>query len=362
MKVSHGHEVYYRVYGNKNAPRTALFVHGGPGAGCWPNHARFFDPEKWRIVLVDQRGCGASKPKGCLKGNTTQELVGDFEAIRRELGVDRWMLLGGSWGVALSLAYARAHPDRVSGLVLRGVCLMREVEIDWMFRGGAAALFPKAWSSFVGQLDTEEERRDPLTAYYMRLTSGDSARRRAAASAWAQWEMAVAGRTGSQLQVWDGETWTSRSMTDQQREKRLERRGSGHPPKKQRPASRELEDGHSLAASASHLVPSSPVSGRVPGDDGSMAQALLECHYSMNAGFLLEQPLLDTIDRIRHIPCIMVQGRLDFVCPVRTAYDLHAAWPEAELRIVPEACHSMYDPHITHELVGAVARMEEVCA
>lgn len=180
LRVGDEHSIYYEVHGDPAAPRVALFLHGGPGAGCFPNHARFFDPASYRAVLVDQRGCGRSTPTACLRGNTTAELVGDLEALRRHLGVRRWhVVLGGSWGVALALAYAQAHPSALRALVLRGVCLMRRREIDWMYRGGAGALRPLSWRRFLRHLPPEE-RGDPLLAYYRRLLSPEGGVRAAA--------------------------------------------------------------------------------------------------------------------------------------------------------------------------------------
>eukprot|EP00873_Tetraselmis_striata_P042940 jgi/Tetstr1/463204/TSEL_008136.t1 len=335
LQVSDGHEIFYKVYGNPDASRVALFVHGGPGAGCWPKHARFFDQDKWKVVLVDQRGCGASTPKAQLKGNTTQALVADYEQLRRELGIERWLLLGGSWGVALSLAYAQAHPSRVTGLILRGVCLMRDCEIDWMYRGGVASVYPEAWARFAEHL-SEAERADPLVAYYRRLTSEDSSTRSGAASVWGSYEMAVSRAPKAQDVAWDGAQWVG---TSQRKDVSSAREGSAPP----------------AAPPAS-----SPVSGVVPSPVS--AQALLECHYSINGAFLRgEAALLTNVERVRHLPCVLVQGEMDFVCPMRTALDLKRAWPEADLRLVPGAGHSMYEAGITHELVMAVERMEELC-
>ncbi|KAK9828535.1 hypothetical protein WJX72_000641 [[Myrmecia] bisecta] len=280
LKVSEFHTLHYEEYGKPDG-KHALVLHGGPGAGCYPNHARMFDTNKWRVVLVDQRGCGKSTPSGCLVENTTQALVADCERLRQHLGIADWVVLGGSWGSTLAVAYAITHPDRIAGIILRGVCLMRPCELDWMYKGGAAALQPKGWIDFLSHL-TPAEQQDPLRSYYARLTSDHAPTRDAAARAWLSYEMAV------------------------------------------------------------------------------VAQARLEAHYSINGAFLTEPPLLAGIDRIRHIPCIAVQGRLDFVCPVRTAYDLHCAWPEMELRVVPDAGHSMYDSRITHELVCATERMRHV--
>ncbi|KAL0026450.1 hypothetical protein WJX79_010832 [Trebouxia sp. C0005] len=287
VKVSDLHTVHYQVYGNPQG-QPALVVHGGPGAGCYTNHARFFDLQHWKVVLVDQRGCGSSTPLGCLVDNNTQALIDDYEKLRKRLKIKKWMLFGGSWGVSLSLAYAQQHAAKVSSIVLRGVCLMRPSEIDWMFGGGAGHVQPLGWHNFKGHIP-KAERDDIVAAYHKRLTSPDIAVRDAAAKAWLSWEHSVGSARTSSL------------------------------------------------------------------------QALLECHYSHNHAFLRD-PLLQGVDQVRHIPCIAVQGRLDYVCPVVTAYDLHCEWPEMELRVVPNAGHSMYDSGITHELLEATDRLRKSSA
>uniref|UniRef100_A0A383VL06 prolyl aminopeptidase n=1 Tax=Tetradesmus obliquus TaxID=3088 RepID=A0A383VL06_TETOB len=456
LQVSNLHKVYYEVHGNPQGI-PAVVVHGGPGAGCYANHARFFDASTYRIVLLDQRGCGRSTPSGCLAENTTADLVSDLETLRKTLGVHSWLLLGGSWGVALSVAYAQAHPDRVLGLILRGVCLMRPSELQWMYGGGAAALKPLAWGRFAGNCPARE-RGNPLLSYYKRMLSSDAAERQAAAKAWMGWEMSVGFSNNQDLWVWDGQQWQNQpAPATQQQAVQL--------PSAPRPASTAAAEAAAAAAEAAGFpalqrgasVPAEVLAGSFSNHESSSnnsstcttiptattvaagpsgpaaaaeisssnnvnnssissatvlpldntrrpppaaaaaatpqpdwvwglpaqganiqdpevqqliwqglnhqgvaqgaAQALLECHYSVHGAFLLEQPLLEHVQRIRHIPCIAVQGQMDFVCPPTTAVDLSNAWPEMELRLVPGAGHSMYDPPITHELVCATDRM-----
>ncbi|CAI5473286.1 unnamed protein product [Closterium sp. Yama58-4] len=290
IKVSAIHSLYYRIYGNP-AGKPALFLHGGPGAGCWPNHARFFDPAVYRIVLCDQRGAGRSTPAGCVVANRTELLVGDIEALREHLKVDRWaVVMGGSWGTTLALAYAQAHPGRVAGMVLRGVCLLRRREIDWFYRpGGAEALFPFAWRDLMAALPSPA----PTHAH------GDG------------------DENGS------GEVAKEEASPDG-KERREDTSSTG---------GKDLMGG--------------------PHISGAVAQARIECHYFHHDGFLADNQLLRNIDAIRHIPTVIVHGRYDFVCPLVNAIDLHHAWPEAQLRVVPNAGHSMYEPGITHELIVA---------
>lgn len=320
-------------------------------------HRRFFDLDAWRVVLFDQRGCGRSTPTGCLTENTTQALVGDLEVLRKHLALQSWLVLGGSWGTTLALAYAQRHPTAVAGLVLRAVCLMRQCGIDSMFRGGVAAVQPKAWHDFVHALPTEE-RDDPLLSYYRRLISDDARVRSAAvrvavftypylpvchphttvqAKSWSRFEAAVGMvPASSALQVWDGTAWARHAMP------RVD--GALQPP--------PTGASKSLPEITANGAPSTQVNGSASAALGQgVAQPLLTAHYSLQGAFLRETPLLQHVDRVRDIPCIAVQGRLDFVCPVRTAWDLHTVWPEMELQVVPGAGHSMYDPGITSQLV-----------
>jgi proline iminopeptidase len=296
LRVSELHEIAFEECGNPNG-RPVVFVHGGPGGGVEPKYRRFFDPAAYRIVLFDQRGCGQSTPHAELRDNTTWHLVSDMEAIRAHLGIDRWQVFGGSWGSTLALAYAETHPGRVTELVLRGIFLLRKLEIDWFYQRGADALFPDAWEGYLAPIP-EAERGDLLHAYYRRLTSDDPEVRRQAAKAWS---------------VWEGST--------------------------------------------SCLLPNRDLILKSGGDLFSLAFARIECHYFVNGGFLdPETRLLDDIGRIRHIPAVIVQGRYDVVCPMQSAWALHRAWPEADLRIVPEAGHSALEPGITHELIEATDR------
>lgn len=288
------HELYWETCGN---PRGApvVFLHGGPGGGCLPHHRRYFDPGAWRIVLFDQRGAGRSTPPAELRDNTTAHLVADLERLREHLGVERWLVFGGSWGSTLALAYAEAHAQRCLGLVLRGIFLARPAELDWFLRG-MGHIFPEAWRDFAGFLP-EPERADLLANYYRRLTDPDPARHMPAAHAWDRYEGAC-----------------------------------------------------------STLLPPE-AAPQFESDAAALAIARIEAHYFMHGAFLADNQLLRDIGRIRHLPCTIVQGRYDIVCPPVTADALARAWPEAELLIVPDAGHSVREPGITRELVAAVERM-----
>lgn len=296
LDVGDGHTIYFEESGNPKG-KPVVFVHGGPGGGTEAKQRRFFDPAAYRVVLFDQRGCGKSKPHASLDHNTTWDLVSDMERVRTELGIDRWMVFGGSWGSTLALAYAEAHPDRVTDLVLRGIFLLRKQEIDWFYQRGADALFADAWEEYLAPIPVEE-RGDMLHAYHKRLTSDDAAVRQQAARAWSVWE----GRTSCLYQNPD-------------------------------------------------LV------ARTSGDEFSLAFARIECHYFVNKGFLRsDTQLLEDVHKIRHVRAVIVQGRYDVVCPMESAWALHRAWPEADLRIVPDAGHSAYEPGILHELIEATDR------
>jgi proline iminopeptidase len=296
LRVSDCHDLYFEESGNP-AGKPAIFVHGGPGGGTEGKQRRFFDPAAYRIVLFDQRGCGKSRPHAELQENTTWDLVADMERLREHLGIERWLVFGGSWGSTLALAYAERHPERVSELVLRGIFLLRKQEIDWFYQRGADAMFPDAWEDYLAPIP-EAERGDLLHAYHRRLTGDDPAVRQAAAKAWSVWE----GRTSCLFQNPD-------------------------------------------------LV------ARTAGDDFSLAFARIECHYFVNRGFLeRDAQLLEDVGRIRHIPTVIVQGRYDVVCPMESAWALHRAFPEADLRVVPDAGHSAYEPGNLHELITATDR------
>ena len=299
LRVSALHELYYEESGNPKG-KPVVFLHGGPGGATDPAMRRFFDPKGYRIVLFDQRGCGASRPHAELHENTTWDLVADLEKLRAHLGLERWMVFGGSWGSTLALAYAQRHPERVTELVLRGIFLMRRSELEWFYQNplGAASIFPDLWEKYLAPIPPAE-RADMMQAYYRRLLSEDRATRAAAARAWATWEGAT-----------------------------------------------------------SFLRTNPAYVAKFDDPDYAAAFARIEAHYFVNRGFMdSDDQLLRDVEHIRHIPAVIVQGRYDVVCPVRSAWDLHRAWPEAELRIVADAGHSAFEPTITRELVAATDRM-----
>lgn len=293
LRVSEMHDLYYEVSGNPRG-KPVVFLHGGPGGGTEPRHRRFFDPEVYKIILFDQRGCGKSTPHASLVDNTTWHLVQDIEKLREHLGIDRWQVFGGSWGSTLALAYGQKHRNRVTEMVLRGIFTFAQDEMDWFYRTGTAVLFPDAYAEFIGALP-QDERDDPVRSYHARLTSADAEIRAAAARAWSIWECRVA----------------------------------------------TLLPDHDLV---SHC------------DDAgfSLAFARIECHYFVHGGFL-ETPdqLLEQVGRIRDVPATIVHGRYDVICPMRNAWRLHRAWPESQLVIVPDAGHSANEPGITRALVEA---------
>lgn len=296
LRVSKLHEIYFEESGNPQG-KPVVFVHGGPGAGTDPIQRRFFDPELYRIVLFDQRGCGKSTPHACLEENTTWDLVADMEALRQHLGIKRWQVFGGSWGSTLALAYAQTHPQVVSELVLRGIFLLRRQEIDWLYQFGASEIYPDAWEAYRDAIPAAE-RSDYLAAYHKRLTAADPSLRLSAAQAWS---------------VWEGST--------------------------------------------SRLLPDEDVMSHFGDEDFALAFARIESHYFVNKGFFEEDgQLLKNIDRIRHIPAVIVHGRYDVVCPLTSAWDLHKAWPEAELIIVPDAGHAAFEPGNCRALVAATDR------
>lgn len=299
LAVDDRHTLHVEECGNPDG-LPVVFLHGGPGTGVAPYHRRFFDPARWRIVLFDQRGAGRSTPFADLVDNTTAHLIADIEAIREALGVERWAVFGGSWGSTLALAYAQAHPERVLGLVLRGIFLARDEELRWFneMDGGARQIFPERWARF-RDLIPEAERGDMIEAYWRRLNSGDEATRLAAAQAWSAYE--------------GGSTTLA------------------HDP-----------DG----------------SGDFADPRTALCVALLEAHYFRHGMFLEPGQLLRDVARLRRIPATIVHGRYDIICPVKTALDLHEAWPEAELRIVL-AGHSAADPAIADALLDATDRLAD---
>ncbi|HEV2702454.1 MAG TPA: prolyl aminopeptidase [Steroidobacteraceae bacterium] len=296
LRVSPVHEIYYEESGNPHG-KPAVFLHGGPGGGTDPTMRQFFDPARYRIVLLDQRGCGRSRPHASLVDNTTWHLVQDVESVRELLGIDRWLVFGGSWGSTLALVYAQAHPQRVTELVLRGIFMLRRWEIEWFYQnpGGAAALYPDLWERYVAPIPAGE-RLDMIGAYYRRLTSSDDKVVVEAAKAWSVWE-------GATSYLHQNPEYVAKFAADGQY---------------------------------------------------SAAFARIECHYFVNGGFLRQDDqLLADVPRIRHLPAVIVQGRYDVVCPMRSAWDLHRAWPEAQLRIVGDAGHSAFEAGTTRELVAA---------
>ncbi|MGQ0456106.1 MAG: prolyl aminopeptidase [Hyphomicrobium sp.] len=293
LDVGDGHVLHVEECGNPLG-QPALVVHGGPGGGSNPAMRRYHDPTSYRIILFDQRGCGRSVPNAELSENTTQRLIADMERIRMMLNIERWQLFGGSWGSTLSLAYAQAHPDRVSALVLRGIFLLTRAELRWFYQEGCSWLFPEAFADFQKPIP-ENERVDMIAAYHKRLTGGDAAARLQAARAWSTWE----GATLS-------------------------------------------------------LLPEPERIARFGADNYALAFARIEAHYFVNGGFFARDgELLHGAPRLRGLPGVIVHGRYDVVTPVRSALQLHEVWPGAELRIVPDAGHAMTEPGIVHELVRA---------
>lgn len=298
LRVSDLHEIYWEESGNPHG-KPVVFLHGGPGGGTDARMRQFFDPARYRIVLFDQRGCGKSRPHASLVDNTTWHLVSDIEALRTHLCIDRWQVFGGSWGSTLALAYAQTHPQRVTELVLRGIFLVRPWEFRWFYEtpDGTAALFPDLWEKYVEPIPPAE-RDQMMHAYYRRLTSDDAAVRAQAAKHWSMWEGAT-----------------------------------------------------------SFLRLNPDYVAKFEEDAFAEAFARIECHYFVNGGFLrTPTQLLDDVPKMRHIPGVIVQGRYDVVCPMKSAWDLHRAWPEADLRIVGDAGHSAFEAGILSELVKATDR------
>ncbi|MBB1014030.1 proline iminopeptidase [Dietzia kunjamensis subsp. schimae] len=306
LDVGDGQHVYWECSGNPDGA-PVLFVHGGPGGGTTPEHRRMFDPAAYRIILLDQRGCGRSTPHVAdgadLTVNTTWHLVDDLERLREHLGVEEWLVFGGSWGSTLALAYAQEHPSRVRGLILRGVFLCRPSEIDWFYRGGAAHLFPDVWEGYLAPLlaadgpdAVHQPAYDHVAAYHRLLHCGDPQVELEAARAWTRWE-----------------------------------------------------------TSTSTLLPRPAGAGGDP-DRFALAFARIENHYFVHDAFLGGRAILDRMDRIAHLPAVIVHGRYDVVCPVASAWELHAAWPGSELHIVSDAGHAMAEPGTTHHLLEATDR------
>ena len=288
LPVSDLHTIYVEESGNKNG-KPVIFLHGGPGGGVDPKYRRYFNPDKWRIIMFDQRGCGKSTPFAELKENTTWDLVDDIEKIRNHLSIDNWVVFGGSWGSTLSLAYSQTYPNSCKGLILRGIFLVRKKEIDWFYQEGANNIFPDRWESFLAPIPVEK-RDNLMQAYYEILTGDDHSKKIEAAKAWSTWE-------GSTVRLMQDENFIS----DFSDEKFAE------------------------------------------------AFARIECHYFMNnCWFNSNNHLIENVDKIRHIPGVIIHGRYDIICPVVQAWDLHQVWPEADLHIIPDAGHSIFEEGIKY--------------
>jgi proline iminopeptidase len=295
LETGDGHFIYWELCGNPKG-KPAVFLHGGPGAGCSPEHRRLFDPERYCVLLFDQRGCGRSRPSASLENNTTWHLVADIERLRGLLGVEQWLVFGGSWGSTLALAYAQAHPARVSELILRGIFALRRAEVLWYYQEGASWLFPDLWEGFLAPIP-EAERGDLMAAYRKRLVGADKAAQLEAARAWS---------------LWEGQTIT--------------------------------------------LLPDPAFTALHGGDEFALAFARIENHYFVHAGWLEEGQLIRNAHKLAGIPGVIVQGRYDVATPAKTAWDLHRAWPEADFQLVPDAGHAFNEPGILQRLVAATDR------
>ncbi|UCH40343.1 MAG: prolyl aminopeptidase [Gammaproteobacteria bacterium] len=299
LSVSDLHTLYIEESGNpKGTP--VVFLHGGPGGSCEPGHRRFFNPEAYRIILFDQRGSGKSRPHASLEENTTWDLVDDLEKIREFLQIERWVVFGGSWGSTLALAYAQAHPERVLGLILRGIFLAREHDVNWFFNGHASRIFPEAWQNFIEPIP-EDERDDIIGAYYQRLTSDNEIVRMGAAKHWS---------------IWEGSSVT--------------------------------------------LLPDKNVVDHFSDPHIALSIARIECHYFINSCFLRPNQLIEDMDRISHIPGYIVHGRYDLVCPIDQAFLLQEQWENAQLKIIPDAGHAVTEHGISKALVECCNSMLEI--
>ena len=296
LKVSDIHEIYYERVGNPDGI-PVVFLHGGPGGGLIPMYRQFFYPEDYHVVIFAQRGSGRSRPHAELRENTTWDLIADIETLREKFGIDKWYVFGGSWGSTLSLAYGINHPDRCLGLILRGIFLTRKKELDWFYQYGASEIFPDFWERYRDAIP-EEERGDFMAAYHKRLTSDDEQIRLAAARAWSTWEGAT-----------------------------------------------------------SKLFPDQDLVDHWEGEHEALSLARIESHYFVNGSFFpSDNYLLENVDRIRHLPVVIVQGRYDVVCPMTSAWELHKALPEAEFIVVPDSGHSVSEKGITAALIDAMDR------
>ena len=293
------HQVYVEECGDPNGI-PVVFLHGGPGSGCRPSHRCYFDPDIYRIILFDQRGCGRSLPHGELENNTLDYLIADMETIRQTLNIEQWLIFGGSWGATLGLVYAQHHPQNVLAMILRGVFLGRQQDIDWVYaEGGASKLFPDAWQNLVEHLP-KSEQKSPLKAYYQQLTGHDELHQMAAAKT---------------LGIWESTIVTLRDHEYQHDESRT---------------------------------------------PGPLAHSRIQLHYALNECFLSEAPILDNIDTIRNIPTTIIHGRYDIVCPIQQTWELHQHWPEAELQIIPMAGHAAGEPALVDALISASRNMAKI--
>jgi len=295
LDVGDGHQVYWERVGRKGG-KPAVFLHGGPGGGCSPNQRRCFDRDKYDVILFDQRGCGRSTPHASLEANTTWHLVADIERLREMIGVDKWLVFGGSWGSTLALAYAETHPERVSELVLRGIFGLRDFELKWFYQYGASLIHPEKFEPFREHIP-EDERHDLIAAYRRRLVSDDRAVQVAAARVWS---------------LWEGSTLT--------------------------------------------LFPNPEVTAGFIDDDFALAFARIENHYFVHEGWMRPGQIFEEAHKLKGIPGVIVHGRYDMCTPLQNAWDLHKAWPEADFRIVEGAGHSLVEPALLHELISATDR------
>ena len=298
LQVDDLHTLYIEECGNPSG-LPVVFLHGGPGAGCAPYHRCYFDPDIYRIILFDQRGCGKSVPHACLENNTSWDLVSDIEMIREHLKIDKWVVFGGSWGSTLGLLYAETHADRVSGLILRGIFLARDKDVKWFYQQGTSRLFPDYWEKFIKPIP-ESERDDMVAAYSRQLTGDNEMQQLRAAKAWS---------------IWEGMTATLQTDDD---------------------VIESFANSHS-----------------------ALSIACIECHYFMHNCWLEPDQLINNIQAIRDIPGYIVHGRYDVICPVEQAWELSKAWPEAELSIIGDAGHAIVETGITRELLRATKEMSE---
>ncbi|ABE43541.1 prolyl aminopeptidase [Polaromonas sp. JS666] len=295
LETGDGHSIYWELCGNP-AGKPAVFLHGGPGSGCSPDHRRLFDPKRYCVLLFDQRGCGRSRPSASLDNNTTWHLVADIERLRTLLGVERWVVFGGSWGSSLALAYAQTHPAQVSALIVRGIFTLRRAELLWYYQEGASWLFPDLWEAFLAPIPPAE-RGDLMAAYRKRLVGSNRAEQLACARAWS---------------LWEGQTIT--------------------------------------------LLPDEAATAKHAADDFALAFARIENHYFVHAGWLEEGQLIRDAGKLAGIPGVIVQGRYDMATPAKTAWDLHRAWPEADFHLIDDAGHAFNEPGILQQLMAATDR------